>query len=575
MLNSSIPSSATFSSPLRPVILLVLDGWGVAPPSSGNAVLLAKTPNLDQLLKTFPHGKLSASGESVGLPANEVGNSEVGHLTIGAGRVVLQSLKKINTAIETGIFFDNPAFMAAANHVYSHRSTLHIMGLVSSGNVHASLKHLTALIEFCRRQSILSIRFHLFTDGRDAPPEEGIETIKKIETLLVKLQLGRIATLSGRYYAMDRDQRWDRTEKAYNAIVLGQGKTAPSAAQAISDSYSAKVTDEFIEPTVILENSQPVGLVKDHDAVIFLNFRIDRPRQLTMAFTLPDFEHLKGFRAGYELDQGRSETKQLSGPTFHRRHWPTDLFFVTMTEYQENIPVSAIAFPPEKTILSLTKVVSQAKLPQLHLAESEKERMVTYYFDGIRNDPLPGEDVIIAPSAKIATYDKQPQMSLNDLVKTLISQLKRHYYPFIVINFANADMVAHSGNVKATVKAVEFVDHAIGEVAKAVSEVNGYLVMTADHGNAEELLTYPATSFFFTSKGGDVNTDHSNNPVPFILTGQEFTGQTNLNPNGTLSDIAPTLLSIMHLPIPPEMTGRNLLQKNEAISALKSGIPSV
>jgi 2,3-bisphosphoglycerate-independent phosphoglycerate mutase len=546
---------------LRPVVLLVLDGYGIAPPSRGNAISLAKKPNMDLYAQIYPNGALVASGEAVGLPANEVGNTEVGHLTLGAGRVIYQDLKRISMSIADGTFFQNDAFIRAYSHTQKHNSNLHIMGLVGSGNVHSSNSHLFALLEFCRNHRVKNVYLHLFTDGRDSPPREATSTINSIQERLDALKIGKIATISGRYYAMDRDRRWDRTEKTYRAIVEGVGQFAKTPLGAITNAYARQETDEFIQPSVIVgADGNPTGTVGDNDAVIFFNFRVDRPRQLTMAFVLPDFEKLSSFEFGYVSDVEKVEGKVSFGQTFKRNLWPQNLFFVTMTEYQKNLPVSAIAFPPVVVKNSLPEVLSDRGLKQLAMAESEKERFVTYYFGGLRETPFPNQDYLIVPSPKVATYDKRPQMSVFDIVKNFKRELARSYYKFFVINFANADMVGHTGNINACVKAIEFMDRAIGEVVNAVLDADGVIFITADHGNAEEMIEYPASSFYFTSSMGATNTDHSNNVVPLIVVGSEFSGGYIKILSGGLSDVATTILAIMNIPKPPEMTGKNLLQ---------------
>lgn len=586
----TIPSQ----SGIKPVALLVLDGWGIAPASDGNAITRAKTPNVDKLYSQFPHGELIASGESVGLPANEVGNSEVGHLTIGIGGVINQSLKRINSAIEDTSFFDNRAFIQTVAHVQKYHSKLHLMGLVSSGSVHASIDHFYALLNFCKDNHVRDVCLHLFTDGRDAPPKEGVRIMEEIEEKIKSIKVGKICTISGRYYAMDRDMRWVRTQKAYEAIVSGVGMKAASAVEAVKAAYAKGQTDEFIEPTVIMkqesfvpetssiapvagsgtinqDNSEtlknqsqanvggPVGTVDDNDAVIFYNFRVDRPRQLTMAFVLPAFETLQSFEVAGDPHHAQKEGSKVSGPTFKRQKWPKNIFFSTMTEYQKNIKVSAIAYPPLVAVTSLPKVLSERGLKQLHLTESEKLRMITIYFDGLREDRYPGEDVQIIPSPRVETYDKKPEMSVHKVVKELKAAFAKNYYHFFVLNFANPDMVAHSGDVKATIKAIQHVDRAIGEVVKLVLAYDGVLYITADHGNAEELLSFPTASFFFTSAEGKVNTDHSNNPVPFIIISKDLAGKSIKLPPGSLSDVAPTILTKMGLSVPEQMTGRNLL----------------
>lgn len=569
-LKSSKPKSA---DGIKPVVLLILDGWGIAPALEGNAITSAKTPNFDKFAKLYPHSELIAAGESVGLPAIEAGNSEVGHLTIGTGRVIYQSLPRINMAIKDRTFYENDAFLAAANHVKNNNSRLHIMGLVSSGTVHSSNEHLYALLEFSRRQNLTGVSLHLFTDGRDAPPKDGIGVVKKIEEKIADFGVGRIATVSGRYYAMDRDGRWTRTQKAYEAIVAGKGLTATSAQAAVQSAYGRGETDEFIQPTVIVPDNvssrlgpasvKTRGTVEDNDAVVFFNFRVDRPRQLTLAFVYPDFENLRGVEFGYiphEARQQRPLKKQgATGPTFQRIKRPANVFFVSMTEYQKNLPVSAIAFPPEKVSVSLPEVLSRAGYLQMHMAESEKERMVTFYFDGMKEERFKGEEDIIIASPQVATYDKRPEMSVGKLVKRFKKELARDKYHFFVLNFANPDMVAHSGSLSATISAIEAVDKATGELVSAVVERQGTVIITADHGNAEDLLSFIRTSFFFTSSEGSVNTEHSVNPVPIYIINKAYEGRPPPLAKGSLADIAPTILSIMGLPIPKVMTGKSLL----------------
>ncbi len=543
---------------VHPVALIILDGFGIAPPSEGNAVTLAKLPYYNRISQEYPHTELIASGESVGLPANEVGNTEVGHLTMGTGRVIFQDLKRINVAIEKGHFYNNRALLQAVGHVKRNNSVFHVMGLASSGNVHSSLPHLFAIIDFCKREEVQKVALHLFTDGRDAAPDDGINIIKQVLGKIKTDHNISISTISGRYYAMDRDKRWDRTEKAYKAIVLGRGPSSSDVLKSIEESYAAGKTDEFIEPTVILKDEKPLT-VNDNDAVMFFNFRIDRPKQLAMPFVLPEFEKLREFDFGYDPAISRDQGVVEIGTPFKREKVLQNLFFVTMTEYQKGLPVSAVAFGPEEVPNTLATVISQSGAAQLHMSESEKQRFVTYYFDGMRDDPIPGEEAIIIPSPKVATYDKKPEMSLPKLAKEFIRQVRKNKYKFIVVNIANPDMVAHSGNLPATIKAVQYVDQYLSDMCEEILRWNGTVCLTADHGNAEELITYPTTSFFFTSKVGSTNTDHSNNPVPFIVIHQSLQGRAVSLNKGSLSDVAPTILAILDLKQPAEMTGRNLL----------------
>ncbi len=544
----------------KPVVLLILDGFGIAPDSEGNAITRAKKPNINYLLNNYPNGSLIASGEAVGLPANEVGNTEVGHLTLGAGRVVLQDLNRINSSIKDETFYDNQTLVKAAAHVKSQNSALHIIGLFSSGNVHSSKEHLFALLKYAQREEIKKVYLHIFTDGRDSPPKEAQETIKLLQSKIFEIGIGEIATISGRYYAMDRDRRWDRTKKAFDAIVHGVGATAQNPDECITESYSKNIFDEFIDPTVILKNGRPTATLQDNDAIVLFNFRVDRPRQLAMAFTIPDFENLKAFEFGYISDVDKGEGKVELNSTFQRGTMPKNLFFATMTEYQKNIPVSGILFPPLKIDDPLGFVLSQNSINQIHISESEKERFVTYYFDGLSETQFQGEETLIIPSPKVATYDKRPQMSVQKLSDKIVEKLYLQKYGFFVVNFANPDMVGHTGNFKKTVEAIGYVDKAIKKIVNSLLDLDGFLIITADHGNAEELVTYPQKSYFFTTDKGSRNTDHSNNPVPVIFVQKNLFGKKIELPQGTLADIAPTILSILNIQKPASMTGINLLK---------------
>lgn len=546
---------------IKPAVLLVLDGFGLAPDSPGNAVARAKMPNYRSLASNYPYRELIASGESVGLPANEMGNTEVGHLTLGAGRVVLQDLKRIDSAISNLTFFDNRAFLAACSYVKKNNSKMHLAGLISTGSVHANLGHLNALIRLCKNQGITSLCLHLFTDGRDSAPKEGLEMIDKIEAFLTEMKIGRIATLSGRYYAMDRDRRWERTEKAYKAMVFGRGKVFASAKASLEDSYSKEITDEFIEPSIIASEGSAPQVIADNDALIFFNFRIDRARQITMPFVLPDFESLKSFKFGYGGETGKHDLDEevKFEKTFVREKVPQGLFVVTMTQYHKNIPVSAVAFEQGEVVNCLSQVISGKGFSQFHLAESEKQRFVTYYFDGFREAPQDGEDITIIPSPKVATYDLKPEMAIQGVQKAFADAIKKNKYKFMVVNIANPDMVAHTGNLPASIKALEVVDKVLGEMVKLVLDYEGVVFITSDHGNAEELITYPSNSYFVTTSQGTMNTDHSVNPVPFVVVAGELKGKTEKAPSGSLGDVAPTILNYLGIPTPPEMTGRNLL----------------
>ncbi|KKU69735.1 MAG: 2,3-bisphosphoglycerate-independent phosphoglycerate mutase [Candidatus Amesbacteria bacterium GW2011_GWA1_47_20] len=528
----------------KPIVLAILDGWGLAPPGPGNAIASAKTPNMTSLWNAYTHTQLIAHGESVGLPKSEPGNTETGHLNLGAGRIVYQDLPRINMSIADGTFFQNPQLLGV---VKSPR--VHLLGLVGGGGVHSDLAHLFALLRFCHEQHVAQVYLHLFTDGRDSPPSAGMTYINQVQEVIAREAVGKIASVMGRYFAMDRDFRWDRTAKAYFCLTKGEGRKAESIDQAISQSYSANKTDEFIEPTII----DPEGIIKSGDAVIFYNFRIDRPRQLTKAFVLPNFEETAnhvGFDP-YAVKYTAKHIEDVSGKPapFTRGVQIPNLYFVTMTEYEQNLPVQ-IAFPPQVVEYPLSRVLSDANLRQLRLCESEKERFVTYYFNGQREQAFPGEDRQIVPSPKVPTYDKKPEMSAVEVTQKAISKIQSGTYDVIIINFANPDMVGHTGNLKATIKACETADTCIGDISRAVLAVGGVLVITADHGNAEEMIN-PSTH--------GTDTEHNANPVPFILVGNDFRTATQIS-QGILADVAPTILSLLKIPAPSSMTGRNLLR---------------
>lgn len=537
-----------------PVVLLILDGWGIAPASPGNAISQAKTPYFDQLYSAYPHTQLTAAGEAVGLPHGEDGNTEVGHINLGAGQIVYQDLPRINTAIADGSFFQNQALLSAINHAKKNNSTLHLIGLIGSGGVHTNNEHLFALIKLASLQKINQLSLHLFTDGRDSPPTTSQIYVAEVKKHLQTVGIGRIASIIGRYYAMDRDFRWARTEKAYRCLTEGLGQKAVTPEQAIQKSYQNQKTDEFIEPTNIVDASgTPLSLIKDNDAVIFYNFRVDRPRQLTKAFVLKDFEAKANELAFDPLADKYLQThlsyKITTTPPFKRLKFLNNLLFVTMTEYQKGLPVH-IAIEPLKVNYPLARIISERNLRQLHLAETEKERFVTYYFNGLREQAFTGEDWLIIPSPKVATYDLKPEMSTPEITQKLIEKLKLRQYQFILVNFACPDMVGHTGSIPASIKACQAVDQALTKIIPAVLAVNGTAVITADHGNTEELINLQT---------GQVDTEHSANPVPLIIVSQAFQGKPrNLTP-GVLADIAPTILKLLNIPKPPVMTGKSLI----------------
>ncbi len=536
----------------RPLVFIIMDGWGIAPPGPGNAISLAKLTHIPKLWAGFPHGRLAASGEAVGLPKGEDGNTETGHLNLGAGRVVYQDLPRINMAIADGSFFQNEAFLSAISHVEGHISNLHIMGLMGSGGVHSNMEHLFALLWFCKNAAFSRVFLHLITDGRDSPPKSAATYIRQVEDEMNRVGVGTIASVTGRYYAMDRDQRWERTEKTYIALTEGKGLTANSPTEAVESAYVRGVTDEFIEPTLIVRGEGPIALIKHNDAVVFFNYRIDRPRQLTKAFVLPDFSE-QAKKSGYDPYAIKYYKKHLvqteTREPFKRNVFLESLFFVTMTEYEKQLPVT-VAFPEQVVTNPLGKVIADMGLRQLRVAETEKERFVTYYFNGQREDAFVGEDRMIIPSAKVPTYDLKPEMSAIEITEAVLKQLTVGTYDFYVINFANPDMVAHTGNIAAAIRACETTDVCVGKIITQVLALDGACVITADHGNVEEMVD-PVT--------GGVDTEHSTYPVPVMCIAKELQGKSDELPSGMLADVAPTILSLMGLGVPTTMNGRNLL----------------
>jgi len=524
----------------KPLVILILDGWGVAQDSVGNAITRANLTNFNELWYSYPHATLTSAGQSVGLPEGQVGNSEVGHLNLGAGRIVFQDLLRINMSIADGTFFENAAFKAAVEHISKYGSKLHLLGLVGLGSVHSDSEHLYALLSFLAKQGIAQtrVKLHLFTDGRDSPPTSARFYLNEIKSKIASLGIGQIATISGRYFAMDRDNRWDRTEKAYNAICgMGQ-KTEKDPIEAVEESYREGKTDEFIEPVIIVDESQvPVGPVSTGDAVIFLNYRPDRTRQLTKAFVLESLTQEKA-----------SSEEKIS--TFQRGEKIDNLFFVSMTRYEKNLPVNKIAYEPEEVEMPISRVFSDLGARQLHIAETEKYAHVTYFFNGGREQPFPKEERILIDSPKIASYDLKPEMSTPEITKTLLSKISTNLYDFIVCNFANADMVAHTGKLDATIKAAQSIDKSLGEITKAVYAKGGGLVITSDHGNAEEMINL---------RTGEIDTEHNINPSPCIFAFNELRGQNCQFPQGLLADVAPSIFSLMQIPKPQQMTGRSLL----------------
>jgi len=511
-------------SGLRPFVLVICDGWGENPDEFGNAIAAASKPNVDVLCRRWPWTTVEASGEAVGLPPGQQGNSEVGHLTIGAGREIFQDLPRITRAIEQGTFFENPALCGAVDHARQAGTALHCMGLVSPGGVHSHMRHGLALAELAKRRGLDRVYFHAFTDGRDEPPTSAAEFVAEFVAELGRIGVGRVASVSGRYYAMDRDKRWDRTRRAYE-VLAGEGNgVAGDAVQYIEESYARGITDEFIEPASIVPPGSSRVVIDGGDSVIFFNFRPDRARQISHALLDEDFDG------------------------FSRSRRPHPLHFVSFTEYQRGLP-AVVAFPKQQVTHVLAEEVSLAGLRQFHVAETEKYAHVTYFINGGREQPFPGEERLLVPSPKVATYDATPAMSAQAVTDAVVERLQASDDALIVVNFANPDMVGHTGVFDATVQAVEVVDGCIGRIADIALSRGGALLMTADHGNAELKVD---------RRDGSRLTAHTTSPVPVLLCG---TGATALRAGGGLADVAPTVLAAMGLPIPGAMTGRDLAER--------------
>lgn len=499
-----------------PTTLIILDGYGLREDARGNAIQAAQTPQLDYLFSQYPFCQLSASGSDVGLPDGQMGNSEVGHTNIGAGRVVFQDLPRISRAIEDQSFFANPAYLGAINACKESGGALHLMGLLSDGGVHSHITHLYALLELARRQGVEQVYVHPFLDGRDVSPTSGKAFVAQLEEKLRELGVGRIADLMGRYYAMDRDQRWDRLQRAYDALVCGDAPFAEHPVDAVQQSYDKDITDEFLEPVICC----PEGRIKGGDSVIFFNFRPDRARELTRSLTDPDF--------------GKIVRKRSCSP----------LFFVCTTQYDASLLNVSVAFPHEKLENIFGAFLSKLGLTQLRIAETEKYAHVTFFFNGGEESTFPGEDRVLVPSPKVATYDFQPEMSAPAVAAEAVDRIESGQYDVIVLNFANCDMVGHTGVFSAAVKAVEAVDSCVIRVVNATAAMGGVAILTADHGNAEQMLDETGAPF----------TAHTTNPVPFCIVGADVRLR-----DGRLADIAPTILDLMGLEQPPEMNGRTLI----------------
>lgn len=503
----------------KPTMLLIMDGYGVSGQQAGNAIAAANKPNLDRIFATYPHTTIGASGLQVGLPEGQMGNSEVGHLNIGAGRIVYQELTKITKSVKDGDFFENPVLNEAMDHALSKGSSLHLLGLLSDGGVHSHIEHLLALIGMAARKGLEKVFVHGFLDGRDVPPRCAVQYVIQCEETMKQIGVGSIATISGRYYSMDRDNRWERVALAYQAMTSGIGEYADSAVAAVENAYGRGENDEFVKPTIV--NSD--GMIQDGDAVIMFNFRPDRAREITRTFVDPEF----------------------SG--FQREKMPQDIYYACMTQYDKTMPNVHVAYLPQNLKNTFGQYIAELGLKQLRIAETEKYAHVTFFFNGGVEAPNPGEDRILVDSPKVATYDLQPEMSAYGVTDRVLEQIAGDRYDVIILNFANPDMVGHTGIMEAAVAAIETIDSCVGKITDAVLAKGGQILLTADHGNAEAML----------DEKGAVQTAHSTNPVPLVFISNE---PRELAEGGILADLAPTLLTMMDLPIPPEMTGKSLLR---------------
>lgn len=508
----------------KPVALIILDGFGLRAESHGNAVEQANKPNYDRYWATYPHTTLTACGEAVGLPEGQMGNSEVGHLNIGAGRIVYQDLTRISKSIREGEFYDNETLLGAVRHAKEKGKKLHLYGLLSDGGVHSHIDHLLALLDLAKKEGLNDVYIHAFLDGRDVAPDSAKGYIERLQAHIAKVGVGQIATVQGRYYAMDRDKRWERTEKSYRAMVYGDGPQYTDPLKAVEESYEKSVFDEFVMPTVIIgSDGKPVGLVESEDAVVFFNFRPDRAIQLSQVFTNADF---RGFDRGPE--------------------YPQNLYFVCLTLFSESVG-GFVAYKPKDLDNTLGEVLVQNGLKQLRIAETEKYPHVTFFFSGGRDVELPGETRILINSPKVATYDLKPEMSAYEVADAAVKEIEAENHDVIILNFANPDMVGHSGMLEPTIKAVEVTDECLGKVVEAVLAKGGVAIITADHGNADLVLDDKERPF----------TAHTTNPVPFIVTDRSVT----LRNDGILADIAPTILEFLQVSQPEQMTGKSMLAK--------------
>ena len=503
----------------KPTVLMILDGYGLSDQTEGNAIAQAKTPVMDSILAKYPHTKGNASGMAVGLPDGQMGNSEVGHTNMGAGRIVYQMLVKITKDIEDGKFFKNDALIKAVENCKKNDSSLHLMGLLSPGGVHSHMEHLYGLLELAKRNGIEKVYIHAYLDGRDVPPSSAAEYMEEAVAKMKEIGVGSVATIAGRFYAMDRDNIWEREEKAYAALVYGEGVEETDPVQAIRNSYANDVTDEFMLPTVVDKN----GMIKENDSVIFFNFRPDRARQLTRTFVDPDFNG------------------------FERRNGYFPVTFVCMAQYDAEMPNVLVAYPPEELTMTFGEYLSKNGKTQLRLAETQKYAHVTFFFNGGEEKQFEGEDRILVDSPKIATFDMKPEMSAYEVSDNLVDAIKSDKYDVIIVNFANPDMVGHTGIIDAAIKAIEAVDECVGRAVDALLEVDGQMFICADHGNAEKLIDEDGSPF----------TAHTTNEVPFIIV--NYDENYGLREGGCLADIVPTLIEMMGMEQPAEMTGESLL----------------
>ena len=507
----------------KTTMLMILDGFGVNENSEGNAVKLAKIPNINEIMKQYPNTIIHTSGLDVGLPEGQMGNSEVGHTNIGAGRIVYQELTRITKSIEDGDFFSNQELVSAIENCKKNNSKLHVLGLLSDGGVHSHMRHLFAILELAKRKDFEDVYVHCFLDGRDTPPASADGYIAELEEKMKEKGVGKIATISGRFYAMDRDKRWERVKEAYDALVNGEGHRFASATVAIENSYQKEIFDEFVKPSVICKNDEPIATIGENDSVIFFNFRPDRAREITRTIVDPDFDG------------------------FERKYFKT--YFVTFTNYDETLlPYVHIAFKKEEIKNTLGEYISKLGLTQLRIAETEKYAHVTFFFNGGEEKQYEGEDRILIPSPKVETYDMKPEMSAGEVTDKVVDAINSKKYDVIILNYANPDMVGHTGSLEATIKALEFLDGCVKRVVDAIENNDGTLLITADHGNAEQMIDY---------KTGELHTAHTTNPVPLVLIGRE---DVKLK-EGRLADLAPTMLDLMNLEKPAEMTGESLIEK--------------